>query len=97
MTGKVGAPLGNTHGAKKNRLLSDTLKRELTQHPEDVLAISRKLIESAKAGEPWAMQLIHERVDGKVPQAIIGGDDDDAPLRHSHTVEWVSGQSAATK
>lgn len=93
----AGAPLGNTNGAKSKRLLSDTLKRELTQNPEDVLAISRKLIESAKAGEPWAMQLIHDRVDGKAPQPVVGGDEDDAPLRHSHTVEWLSGQAPTTK
>jgi hypothetical protein len=63
----AGAPVGNRNGAKKNRMLTDALKRELTQNPEEVTAIARKLIESAKAGESWAQQLIHERVDGKVP------------------------------
>jgi len=78
----AGAPLGNTNGAKAKRMLADTLKRELTQNPNDVLAIARKLIESAKAGESWAMQLIHDRVDGKLPQPLVGGDDtEDAPLR----------------
>jgi hypothetical protein len=75
-----GAPLGNRNGSKKNRMLTDALKRELTQNPDDVLAIARKLIESAKAGEPWAQTLIHERVDGKVPQAIVG-DDEESPLQ----------------
>lgn len=78
----AGAPVGNTNGAKAKRLLSDTLKRELTQNPNDVLAIVKKLIESAKAGEAWAMQLIHDRVDGKVPQPLTGSDDpEDSPLR----------------
>jgi hypothetical protein len=76
----MGAPVGNRNAAKKQRLLTDCLKRELTQSPEDVLAITRKLIESAKAGEPWAQALVHDRSDGKVPQPIVG-DDEEAPIR----------------
>lgn len=77
----MSAPIGNKNASKKQRLLTDALKRELTQKPEDVLAITRKLIDAAKAGEPWAQSLIHERVDGKVPQALIGGDDDDPAIK----------------
>lgn len=73
----AGAPLGNTNGTKKHRLLSDALKRELVQNPEDALAITRKLIECAKAGEPWAQALIHDRCDGKVPQPVVGDSDED--------------------
>jgi hypothetical protein len=73
----AGAPQGNTNGAKKNRMLTDALKRELTQNPEEVRLIARKLIESAMAGESWAQNLIHDRVDGKVPQAIVGDDESD--------------------
>jgi hypothetical protein len=85
-----GAPLGNANGAKKNRLLTSALKRELTQNPEDVTAIARKLIESAKAGESWAMALIHDRVDGKAPQPIVGGDDDDSPIKTVTRIELVN-------
>lgn len=77
----AGAPIGNKNGAKKQRLLTDCLRRELTQNPQDVLAITRKLIESAKAGEPWAQALVHDRSDGKAPQPLTGGDDDDTPIR----------------
>lgn len=77
----AGAPVGNTNGTKKNRLLTDALKRELTQNPEEVKAIARKLIERAKEGDAWAQSLIYERCDGKVPQALIGGDDEDAPIK----------------
>ena len=71
----MGAPIGNSNAKKQNRLLTDSLRRELTQNPEDVLAITRKLIESAKAGEPWAQALVHDRSDGKVPQPIVGDDE----------------------
>lgn len=74
-----GAPEGNQNGRKKHRLLSDTLKRELTQKPEDVLAIAVKLIQDAKDGDSAARALLFDRVDGKVPQPVVG-DDDEAPV-----------------
>ncbi len=76
----MGAPPGNTNASKKNRTLTDSLRRELAQNPNDVLAITRKLIESAKTGEAWAQSLIHDRSDGKVPQPIVGDSDED-PLQ----------------
>ena len=75
----MGAPVGNKNGAKKKRILGDTLKRELTQNPQEALAIARRLIESAIAGEAWAQTLIHDRVDGKVPQPVVG-DDEEPPI-----------------
>jgi hypothetical protein len=95
--GKLGAPFGNTNASKKRRLLADTLIRELTQNPQDAVEIVTKLITCAKAGESWAQQLVWERTDGKVAVSVVGGDDDDNPLRHAHVVEWVSGVAPATK
>lgn len=71
----MAAPLGNSNGAKRNRLLGDALKRELTQSPEDVTVIAKKVIALAKEGTQWATELAFERVDGKMPQAIVGDDD----------------------
>ena len=76
----AGAPPGNQNAAKRNRILTDALKRELTQNPEDVLKIARKLIDRAIEGDAWAQSLIYERCDGKVPQAIVG-DDGEPPVR----------------
>lgn len=84
----MAAPEGNQNARKRNRLLTDALKRELTQNPEDVLAIAQKLIQSAKDGEPWAQALIHERVDGKVPQALVG-DEDEPPILLKGVIELV--------
>jgi hypothetical protein len=90
----LAAPAGNANAAKKNRLLTDALKRELTQHPERVQKIALKLIERAEEGDAWAQTLIYERCDGKVPQALIGGDEDDAPLRVEQIlIRAVDGQS----
>lgn len=84
----AGAPLGNTNSSKKRRLLGDCLKRELTQNPEDVLAIARRVIQGAKAGEPWAVALAYDRTDGKLPQPIVG-DDDEPPVSVKGVLELV--------
>jgi hypothetical protein len=84
----MSAPVGNQNARKRNRMLTDALKRELTQNPEDVTKIVRKLIDRAIEGDSWAQALIHERVDGKVPQAIVG-DDEEAPIRLVNRVELV--------
>ena len=88
MPGKVGAPFGSANGAKKNRLLTDTLKRELAQHPERVVEIITKLIDDAAAGDQAARALIFERVDGKVPQPVVG-DDDEAPISIRGLIDLV--------
>jgi hypothetical protein len=75
----MGAPVGNQNGAKKNRMLTDALRRELVQNPEDALAVARKTIDAAKAGEAWAQNLIYDRIDGKVPQPVVG-DDESPPI-----------------
>lgn len=84
----MAAPAGNQNAAKKNRMLTDALKRELTQNPDKVLKIAQRLIDSAIAGEPWAQSLIHDRIDGKVPQAIVG-DDEEPSLSMIHRIERV--------
>ena len=84
----MAAPHGNQNAVKKNRLLTDAFKRELVQNPEDALAIVRKTIQAAKAGEPWAQALAYERSDGKVPQALVG-DDEEPAIRLQGVVDLV--------
>lgn len=73
----AGAPEGNHNARKRPRLLTDALRRELTQKPEEALGVARKLIESALAGESWAQNLLWERSEGRMPQAIVGDDEQD--------------------
>ena len=91
----MAAPEGNQNARKRNRLLTDALKRELTQKPEDALAIAVKLIERAKQGDSWAQSLIFERVDGKVAQAIIGDDSEDPISVRGLAVLWGNARSQA--
>lgn len=48
--------------------------------PKKLRRIAKKLITCALAGEAWAGTAIMERLDGKVPQAIVG-DEDGGPLQ----------------
>lgn len=54
----------------------------------DELALS--LISAGKAGDVPALKEIGDRLDGKVPQAVVGGDENDQPIRHVHRVELVA-------
>jgi hypothetical protein len=76
----AGAPEGNQNAAKSKRLFNSALKRALTQGPSRVEAIVERLISLAEQGEPWAVKELIDRVDGKAPQPVVGGDDDDNPI-----------------
>lgn len=43
-------------------------------------AVADALVEKAMSGDVPAIREIGDRLDGKVPQGIIGGGEDDAPL-----------------
>lgn len=75
-----GAPEGNQNAVKGKRLFNSALKRALTQGPERITAIVEKLISLAESGEQWAVKELIDRVDGKAPQPVVGGDDDDNPI-----------------
>ncbi len=68
------APLG--HRKKKTASIKDRISTELTKKGQaDGLYIARRLINMAKAGDLRAIEIIMERMDGKVP-TTIGGDKD---------------------
>lgn len=93
----VGAPIGNQNAAKKNRLITACLRRELTQRPEDALAIVNKAITDAIAGDAAARAWVADRCDGKAPQPLTGGDDDDSPMQAKITVEYIGAPTAPAK
>jgi hypothetical protein len=91
----MSAPVGNKNAAKSKRLIGDCIKRELTQRPNDVLAIVNKAIEQAIQGDMQARSWLAERSDGKVPQPVVGGDEDDPPIKAHHTVEYIGAPATA--
>lgn len=77
---------GNPLGRKKERIWRNALERAVKRHMDgkiDYLAIDAladALVAAGLAGEVNALREIGDRIDGKVPQALIGGDEDDAPI-----------------
>ena len=43
-------------------------------------AVADALVEKAMAGDVQAIKEVADRLDGKVPQGVVGGDDDDSPI-----------------
>ncbi len=76
----AGAPEGNQNASKSKRLFNSALKRALTQGPERLDRVVETLISLAEQGEGWAVKELIDRVDGKAPQPVVGGDDDENPI-----------------
>jgi hypothetical protein len=81
--GQVSNPLGGAAG----KPFRDALRMELAAAGEDHKAlrrIARNLIELASIPEATALPAINtiaDRTDGKVAQAIIGGEEDDPSIK----------------
>ena len=88
---------GNPNGRPKNRPFKAALDRILKEEAkgEDESGgldeVVRALYVKAKTGDVAAIKEIAERYDGKVAQALIGGDEDDPPIRISR-IELVAAQ-----
>ncbi len=79
---------GRPSGPWKDKLWRDTL-RLIALWPENDTRKGRTNLEAsavalfgaAKAGDVPAIKEIGDRLDGKVPQALVGGDEDSQPIR----------------
>jgi hypothetical protein len=86
--GQSGNPGGRPKSAK---LLRDALLVELKKSVDGVELIqlvAQKLVELAMAGNVAAIKEIADRVDGKVPQAIIGDAELD-PIKVTHITRTI--------
>ena len=80
---KGGQP-NNTNAQKRGAFLRE-LNKELIQSPEQLRKAIRKLLEQASKGEPWAIQMLADRLDGKpISGKLISdsGDADDETNQH---------------
>lgn len=79
---------GNANsGRRQEKPFRDALRMELAAAGEDSKAlrdIARALIAKAADGDMQAIKELADRTDGKVPQAVIG--DEENPLNFVHTV-----------
>ncbi len=65
-----GAPEGNTN-ATKNKPFWGAVTRAIAQEDGKRLReAAEKLLTEASKGEPWAVQMLADRLDGKAMQAV---------------------------
>lgn len=80
---KGGQP-NNTNAQKRGAFLRE-LNKELTQSPEQLRKAIKKLLEQASKGEPWAIQMLADRLDGKPISGKLvadSGDGNDDTTQH---------------
>lgn len=83
---------GNSNSGRRPKPFDEALKMELLAAGADHKAlrlVARELISKAQAGDMQAIKEIADRTDGKVPQGIIGGEEDDPALKLVHRIENV--------
>lgn len=76
----VGGQPGNTNGTKDKRLITDALRRVVTQSPEKLKKACEKILDDAQDGNLAAFAVIADRLDGKPAQTTILAGDEDNPL-----------------
>lgn len=68
----------------KEKSFANMLRIAINEATEDggtnLRAVADALVTKAKTGDVQAIKEIADRLDGKVPQGVIGGDDDDPPI-----------------
>ena len=82
---KVGQPK-NTNAQKRGAFLRE-LNKELTQNPEQLRKAIKKLLEQASKGEPWAVQMLADRLDGKPISGKLIADSGDADDEATQNVD----------
>jgi hypothetical protein len=83
---------GNTEAKKANHKKPRIITQKLIAKLQDAegAALDRliaALIAKAQEGDVPAIREVLDRVDGKVPQAVIGGDEDDPAINIVHRIE----------
>lgn len=75
---------------KKPRIITQKLIAKLND--AEGVALDRlvsALIAKAQEGDVPAIKEVLDRVEGKVPQGIVGGDDDDSAISVIHTIRRI--------
>lgn len=90
----MAAPLGNRNAAKA-KVWTAAIERALDRRKpadERIAAIDEladKLLDKCAAGDLAALQELGNRLEGKPAQVIVGGDDDEPPLKIRGVIELV--------
>lgn len=75
---------GNPGGRRKEKVWRNAIERAIKRSSKEGMQVvdelADALIQAALEKDVSALKEIGDRLDGKVPQALIGGDEDDAPV-----------------
>lgn len=87
------APIGNQNAAKAKiwhaAIMRALRKRSRTDALEALEELAEKLLEKVAEGDLPALKEFGDRLDGKPAQAIIGGGDDDPPIKIKGMIDLV--------
>lgn len=88
--GKSGNPDGRPKSSKiwKDAIVR-AIKRREQDDPQALEKLADKLIAQVEAGDVAAIKEFGDRVDGKVAQALIGGDEEDPAIKTITRIELV--------
>jgi hypothetical protein len=90
----MGAPVGNQNAAKAKVWRAAIMRALERRKPADeriqaIDELAEQLINLVAAGDLGALKEFGDRLDGKPAQAIIGGDEDDPPLKLKGVIDLV--------
>jgi hypothetical protein len=77
---------GRPIGSQKERRFKAALVRLVDADPKRLDEFAEKLWATALEGDVSAMREVADRLDGKVPQAVVG-DDEHGPIEH--VIRWA--------
>ena len=80
---------GNPNGRPKSKPFREAIQRALEEAGDDkasLQAVATALVGKALLGDVPAIKELADRMDGKVAQAIIGGDEEDPEIK----VTWLA-------
>lgn len=76
----MGAPVGNQN-AVKAKIVADAIRKALAAEDWKKLRLgAEKVADAFEKGEPWAVQFVADRMDGKAHQSIEATGADGGPL-----------------
>lgn len=67
-------------------MLNIAIKEANAEGTTKLREVADALVAKAVAGDVQAIKEVADRLDGKVPQGVIGGDEDDPAVKHEHVV-----------
>ena len=78
---------GNPAGSQKAKRFYNALDRAIAQDDSKRLReAAEKLLDLAANGEPWATQMLADRLDGKAVQQVVGSGEDG---EHEMLIRWL--------